>query len=107
MVPERKLDGNFMKDSEIHGESNVRSATQRQKNINRFDVHAGFEGNHRSVGYGFSICWYCHVSRREDGHVLRRTLDFEGERKKGSPERTWMEQIEGEREPREDMKEAG
>ena len=31
-----------------------------------------------------SVCWYGHVLRREDGHVLRRALDFEveGQRKK-------------------------
>ena len=26
-----------------------------------------------------SVRWYCHVLRREDGHVLRRALDFEVE----------------------------
>ena len=38
-----------------------------------------------------TVCWYGHVLRREDGHVLRRSLDFEveGQRKKGSPKRTW------------------
>ena len=32
-----------------------------------------------------SVHWYGHVLRREDGHVLRRALDFEveGQRKKG------------------------
>ena len=36
--------------------------------------------------------------RREGGHVLRGTLDFEveGHRKKGSPKRTWNKQVEGE-----------
>ena len=31
-----------------------------------------------------SVHWYCHVLRREDGHVLRRALDFEvdGQKKK-------------------------
>ena len=24
-----------------------------------------------------SVCWYGHVFRREDGHVLRRALDFD------------------------------
>ena len=33
MVPERKQDGNFMKDGEIHGESNVLSTAQRQKQL--------------------------------------------------------------------------
>ena len=37
-----------------------------------------------------SVRWYGHVLRREDGHVLRRALDFEveGQRKKGRPKRT-------------------
>ena len=26
-----------------------------------------------------SVCWYCHVLRREDGHVLKMALDFEVE----------------------------
>ena len=32
-----------------------------------------------------SVCWYGHVLRREDGHILRRALDFEveGEREHG------------------------
>ena len=35
------------------------------------------------------VHWYGHVLRREDGHVLRRALDFEieGQRKKGRLER--------------------
>ena len=34
-----------------------------------------------------NLCWYGHVLRREDGHVLRRELQFaaEGQRKK------WMQ----------------
>ena len=38
-----------------------------------------------------SVCWYGHVLRREDGHVLMRALDFKGEGlwKKGRPMRTW------------------
>ena len=37
------------------------------------------------------VHWYGHVLRREDSHVLRRSLDFEveGQRKKGRPKRTW------------------
>ena len=32
-----------------------------------------------------SVHWYGHVLRREDGHVMRRALNFEveGQRKKG------------------------
>ena len=38
------------------------------------------------------------VLRREDGHVLRRALDFEveGHRKKGSPKRMWKNQVDEE-----------
>ena len=33
--------------------------------------------------------WYRHVSRRDDGHVLRKVLEFEekGKRKRGQPQR--------------------
>ena len=36
--------------------------------------------------------------RREDGHVLRRSLDFEveGQEKKGMLKRTWKKQVEEE-----------
>ena len=45
-----------------------------------------------------SARWYGHVSRREDGHVLRRGLDIEveGQKKKGRPKRTWKKQVEEE-----------
>ena len=50
-----------MRDREIHGESNVWSAALRQKKIYGLDVHAGFEGNYGSVGYGklCSLVWSC------------------------------------------------
>ena len=37
------------------------SVAQRQKKIHGFDVHAGFEVNHRSVNYGkqCSLAWSC------------------------------------------------
>ena len=45
-----------------------------------------------------SVHWDGHVLRREDGHVIRRALDFEveGQRKKGRPNRTWKKQVEEE-----------
>ena len=44
------------------------------------------------------VRWYGHVLRREDGHILRRVLDFEvdGQRKKGRLKRTWKRQVEEE-----------
>ena len=45
-----------------------------------------------------NVCWYGHVSRREDCHVLRGVLDceVEGQRKKVRPKRTWKMQVEEE-----------
>ena len=45
-----------------------------------------------------SICWYGHVLRRDDGHVLRRALDFEveGQMKIGRPKWTCKKQVEEE-----------
>ena len=42
------------------------------------------------------VRWHSHVLRREDGHVLRKALDFEveGQRKEGRLRRTWKEQDE-------------
>ena len=41
-----------------------------------------------------SVCWYGHVLRREDGHVLRMAFELEvlGQRKKGRPKRTLKKQ---------------
>ena len=46
-----------------------------------------------------AVRWYGHVLRKEDGHVLRRALDFEvkGRRKRGRPKKTWRKQVEEER----------
>ena len=35
--------------------------------------------------------WLGHVLRRDDGHVLRKVLEFEvkGKRKQGRPKKTW------------------
>ena len=57
----RKWDANFTMDRKIHCESNVWSIAERPKEIYRFDVHPGFEGNCGSVGYGkkCSLVWSC------------------------------------------------
>ena len=46
-----------------------------------------------------SVHLYGLVLRREDGHVLRRALDFEVEcqRMKGRLKRTWKKQVEEDR----------
>ena len=45
-----------------------------------------------------SVRSYGHVLRREDGHILRRALDFEveGQRKKGKVKSTWKRLVEDE-----------
>ena len=45
-----------------------------------------------------SVRWYGHVLRREDGHILRRALNYEveGQRKKGRPRRMWKKLVEEE-----------
>ena len=42
-----------------------------------------------------SVRLYGHLLRREDGHVLRRALDFEveGQQKKGRPKRKWKNRL--------------
>ena len=44
------------------------------------------------------VRWYRHVLRRDDGHVLRKPLEFEvrGKRKPGQPKKTWKMQVEKE-----------
>ena len=42
--------------------------------------------------------WYVHVLRRDDGHILRKALEFEvkGKRKRGRSKKTWKTQVEKE-----------
>ena len=44
------------------------------------------------------VRWYGHVLRRDDGHVLRKALEFEvrGKRRRGRPKKTWKTQGEKE-----------
>ena len=76
MVPERKLDDNFMKDRKIHFESNVWSTAQRSQ-----DLTLMFSLNETiyQLAMANSFRWYGNVLRRDHGHVLRMALDFEVE----------------------------
>ena len=44
------------------------------------------------------VRWYGNVLRRDDGHVLRKTLEFEekGKRKRGRPKKAWKTEVEKE-----------
>ena len=58
----------------------------------------GIEGNRGSDSKGewSESTWYRHVLRRDDGHVLRKALEFEvkDKRKQGQPKKTWKTQVE-------------
>ena len=44
------------------------------------------------------VRWYGHVLRRDDGHVLRKVLEFEvkGKRKRERPKKSWKTQVKKE-----------
>ena len=58
----------------------------------------GLNGTIDQLAMANSVLWYGHVLRREDGHILRRPIDFEveGQWKKGRTKRTWKKQVEEE-----------
>ena len=58
----------------------------------------GLKGTMNQLAMVNSARWHGHVSRREDGYVLRTALDFEfeGQRKKWRPKRTWKMLVEEE-----------
>ena len=62
------------------------------------DLMLGLNETIHQLAMADSVRWYGHVLRREDGHVLRRALDFkvEGKKKKGKLKRTWKKQVEEE-----------
>ena len=47
----------------------------------------------------YRVRWYRYVLRKDDGHVLRKPLEFEvrGKRKPGQAKKTWKMQMEKER----------
>ena len=47
------------------------------------------------LAMAMSVRWHGHVLKREDGHVLRRRLDYEveGKRMKLRQKRTWKKQL--------------
>ena len=69
------------------------SAAQRQKKIYEFDVHAGFEGNHISVGYGkqCSLVWSCVEEIGRSRHEILR-FKVKGEAKQDVKSRMWKKE---------------
>ena len=96
MVPEGKRYGNFMKNRDIHGGSNVWSTAQRLKRSMDLMLVLGMNGTMDVLAMANSLHWNSHVLWREKSRVLRRALGFEveGQRMKGRPKRTWTRQVE-------------
>ena len=62
------------------------------------DGDVRIEGNSGSDGKGEWSDLVRHVLRKDDGHVLRKALEFEvrGKRKRERPKKTWKMQVEKE-----------
>ena len=58
----------------------------------------GLKGTAVQMTKANGVRWYGHVLRRDDGHVLRKVLEYEvrGKRKQGRPKKTWKMQVEKE-----------
>ena len=58
----------------------------------------GLKGTVVQMTKANGVRWYGHVLRRDDGHVLRKVLEYEvrGKRKQGRPKKTWKMQVEKE-----------
>ena len=61
MVPERMSDLSFMKERNIHGESNVWSTAQRQKDIYRFMFQFVLNETIDDLAMANSVRWYGYV----------------------------------------------
>ena len=85
--------GNFKKDRESNGESNVWCKADGEKENRGPDGNVRIEGNSGSDGKGE---WSEMV--QADRHVLRKALEFEvkGKRKRGQPKKTWKMEVEKE-----------
>ena len=76
------------------GESNAWCKSDGENSGPDGDVR--IEGNSGSEGKGEWSEMVRHVLRRDDGHVVRKALEFEvrGKRKRGRPKKTWKMQVE-------------
>ena len=89
---ERKQDGTFQMNRDIHGESNVKSTAKRFKKANNLMLILCLNKTVGQLVMASTVCWNGDILRREDGHFLRRVFDFEveGQRKIESKKCTWM-----------------
>ena len=72
--------------------------TQLKDRKRSMDLMLGLNETTDRLAMANNVRWYGHVLRREDGSVLKWAFDLVvyGQRKKGSPKRTWQKQVEEE-----------
>ena len=98
MVFEGKWDGNFEKERESNGESNVWCKTDGEKEDREPNEDVGIEGNSGSDGKGewSEMVWAC----LEEGWwaCFEKSVGVlnEGQGKQGRPKKTWKMQVEKE-----------
>ena len=63
-----------------------------------FGIDLGLKETMVQMAKANGVRWFWHVWRRDDEHVLRKVLEFEGKgkRKRGQPKKTWKMQVEKE-----------
>ena len=63
-----------------------------------FGIDLGLKETMVQMAKANGVRWFWHVWRRDDEHVLRKMLEFEGKgkRKRGQPKKTWKMQVEKE-----------
>ena len=88
----KKWDEKFMKDLESLRRAMCQVQLKHRKRAKDFMLISGLKETIGQLTFASSVHWYGHELRREDGHVLRRSLDFKvvGQGKIGRPKRTWM-----------------
>ena len=97
MVHAKKRNDNFVKNKEIHGESNVWSTAQRYKKAKDLMLKTWRnEATHQSAMSHILLC-QGHMLRKDDVCVLRKALELEIEsQKKGRLKGIWKNQVEEE-----------
>ena len=74
---ENETFGNFEKDQESNAESNVWCKTDGEKEDRGPSGDVGLKETVVQMAKANGVRWYKHVLRRDDGHVLRKALEFD------------------------------
>ena len=98
MFSEGKRDGYFEKDRESNVRAKCGTKLMEKKRTEDLMEMLGLKETVVQKANANGVRWYGHVLRRDDGHFLRKALEFElqGKRKRGRPKKTWKTQVEKE-----------